>query len=64
MQRPPPASVHQWYTDEGHDDHDGADPDRRELGVGLAQAGRDEQVGGVVEHLQGPKEYFISKLTL
>ena len=55
MERPPAAPVHQRDGDQCHDDHDGPDADRRELGVRLAQTRSDEQVRRVVEHLKGKR---------
>ena len=46
-----PALVHQRDGDQRHDDHHGADPDRRVLRVSLCQPRRHEQIGRVVEYL-------------
>ena len=51
VEGPTSAPVHQGDGDQGHDDHDGPNPDGRVLRVGLRQAGGHEQVGRVVEDL-------------
>lgn len=49
MQRPPPRSVHQHDGHECHDNHHHAHADCRIFGPLFTQAGRRENVGGIVE---------------
>ncbi len=60
-----PALVHQRDGDQRHDDHDGADPDRRVLRVSLCQPRRHEQIGRVIEDLKvGEKKKNMFDLSL
>ncbi len=51
-----PALVHKRDGDQRHDDHHGADPDRRVLRVSLCQPRCHEQIGRVVKDLKIKEE--------